>query len=389
MERLNQTLSGENNATFPLSLSPVNGSSATLFVSNDTSQRMAQELIAPSLLNAHQIPNSTAATMLDFITAEEVIHEGDPKAVLIAITIVYSLIFLVGLVGNIITCTVISRNKSMHTAINYYLFNLAITDMLILLSGMPFDLYNAWNPSHFPFGGLVCMLQALLAETSTNVTILTISSFTVERYIAICHPFRQQAMSKLSRAIKFIVGIWLFAFAAALPQACQFSVADINGDVLCIIKNRSISYAFTTSSLIFFVAPMTLICVLYVLIGLKLRQSSLLMSKFSHRAPVRQPPRNNSSSCHSSFNQTESRGRERGDSTSTATTTYAPQKPNTTPKKSQRRIIKMLSEFCFVVKVSSCVVIAVGSIKCGLGPIKKWWWWWLQFNCRDIRMAMN
>lgn len=59
-----------------------------------------------------------------------------------------------------------------------------------LISGMPMELYNIWFPSAFPFSEIVCVLQGLFSETSTNATILTITSFTCERYIAICHPFR-------------------------------------------------------------------------------------------------------------------------------------------------------------------------------------------------------
>lgn len=37
-----------------------------------------------------------------------------------------------------------------------------------------------------------------------------------------------------------------------------------------------VEHAFEVSSFLFFVGPMTLICVLYVLIGIKLRKSKLL-----------------------------------------------------------------------------------------------------------------
>lgn len=62
--------------------------------------------------------------------------EPEPLSVLILVTICYFCIFVAGLLGNVITCTVISRNKSMHTATNYYLFNLAISDLILLLSGI-------------------------------------------------------------------------------------------------------------------------------------------------------------------------------------------------------------------------------------------------------------
>lgn len=61
--------------------------------------------------------------------------DAEPLFVLISVTICYLFIFVAGVLGNVITCTVISRNKSMHTATNYYLFNLAISDLILLLSG--------------------------------------------------------------------------------------------------------------------------------------------------------------------------------------------------------------------------------------------------------------
>lgn len=51
---------------------------------------------------------------------------------------VYGLIFISGTVGNICTCIVIVRNSYMQTATNYYLFSLAISDVLILILGKNF-----------------------------------------------------------------------------------------------------------------------------------------------------------------------------------------------------------------------------------------------------------
>lgn len=53
----------------------------------------------------------------------------------IGLTFLYSLIFVTGVVGNMCTCFVISRNKKMHTATNYYLFSLAISDVVTLILG--------------------------------------------------------------------------------------------------------------------------------------------------------------------------------------------------------------------------------------------------------------
>ena len=50
-------------------------------------------------------------------------------------TILYVLMFVTGVTGNFAVCIVIVRNKTMHTATNYYLFSLAISDLIILLLG--------------------------------------------------------------------------------------------------------------------------------------------------------------------------------------------------------------------------------------------------------------
>ena len=54
---------------------------------------------------------------------------------LIPITLLYMLIFLSGVIGNVAVCLVIIKNKSMHTATNYYLFSLAVSDLMILVLG--------------------------------------------------------------------------------------------------------------------------------------------------------------------------------------------------------------------------------------------------------------
>ncbi|XP_046735582.1 pyrokinin-1 receptor-like [Diprion similis] len=208
----------------------------------------------------------------------------DPLYIVIPITIIYVTIFLTGVVGNISTCVVIARNKSMHTATNYYLFSLAISDLLLLVSGLPPEMYYIWSQFPYVFGEIFCAIQSFAAETSANATVLTITAFTVERYVAICHPFVSHTMSKLSRAVKFVVAIWLFALGLAVPQAIQFGIVygeDENGTTVeetarCTVKWVILEHAFEISTMLFFVVPMTIITVLYVLIGVKLRRSRLL-----------------------------------------------------------------------------------------------------------------
>lgn len=199
----------------------------------------------------------------------------DSIYVVISMTVVYLIIFITGTFGNVSTCIVISKNKTMHTATNFYLFSLAISDLLLLLMGLPPEIYSFWSRYPYIFGNTFCFMRGLFAEISGNATVLTITAFTVERYLAICHPFLSHTMSKLSRAVKFIIFIWTLSICFAIPQAMPLKVV---GDCpRCIVVNdKVIDHAFEISTLLFFVAPMTIIIILYVLIGSKLHSSRII-----------------------------------------------------------------------------------------------------------------
>lgn len=63
----------------------------------------------------------------------------------------------------------------------------------------------------------------------------------------------------------------------SFKQALQFGViTDENNIDHCSIKRVIVEHSFELSTLLFFLTPMTLITVLYILIGLKLRTSGLM-----------------------------------------------------------------------------------------------------------------
>ncbi|KAI8772831.1 neuromedin-U receptor 1, partial [Biomphalaria glabrata] len=51
----------------------------------------------------------------------------------VLLIVIYSVVFVTGIVGNVCTCVVIAKNAYMRTATNYYLFSLAMSDIFTLL----------------------------------------------------------------------------------------------------------------------------------------------------------------------------------------------------------------------------------------------------------------
>ncbi|KAF7492682.1 Neuromedin-U receptor 2 [Sarcoptes scabiei] len=213
----------------------------------------------------------------------------DPLGTVIPMSMLYVILLFTGIIGNVCTCIVIARNRYMHTATNFYLFSLAISDLLLLILGLPQELFMLWQKYPYVFGEFICVVRGLSSETSTNASILTITSFTIERYVAICHPLKSHTMSQLPRAIKIILVIWAVSAFCALPVAWQFGIIFLinkssstslrNISRQCGIKNVYFEYGFETAAIVFFLMPITLITVLYVLIGINLRKSARQISK--------------------------------------------------------------------------------------------------------------
>ncbi|KAK3098002.1 hypothetical protein FSP39_015216 [Pinctada imbricata] len=237
--------------------------------------------------------NSSEHHMQNYSEIEDLLlHMGQKRRDMVSTTIlllVYSLIFFTGTVGNICTCIVIVKNKYMHTATNFYLFSLAISDVLILLFGLPFEAYSIWEAYPYRFGEFFCIFKAFLTETTSYASIITITAFTIERYIAICFPLKSHRITDLRRSAKIIMFIWAFAAACALPypihtRTFYFLInpetdKPVKDSFMCNIPKHwhsRMRYMFQVSTFIFFVLPMTVIIVLYVLIVIALRKTTLV-----------------------------------------------------------------------------------------------------------------
>ena len=122
-----------------------------------------------------------------------------------------SIIFVVGFVGNIMVVVVVLRTRCMHTPTNCYLVSLAIADILALVSGTIPTIVEYWLRIDECFLGSVgCVLMVFTQYLGVNASSLSITAFTIERYIAICHPMRAQTMCTVRRGKRIIAGIWIF-----------------------------------------------------------------------------------------------------------------------------------------------------------------------------------
>ncbi|XP_004697156.2 neuromedin-U receptor 2 [Echinops telfairi] len=202
------------------------------------------------------------------------------------VTVVYALIFAVGVVGNLLVCVVILRHQAMKTPTNYYLFSLAVSDLLVLLLGMPLEVYEMWHNYPFLFGPVGCYFKTALFETVCFASILSVTTVSVERYVAILHPFRAKLESTRRRALRILAVVWGFSVLFSVPNTSIHGIkfqyfpngSLVPGSATCTVIKPLWIYNFIiqVTSFLFYILPMTVISVLYYLMGLRLKKDQFL-----------------------------------------------------------------------------------------------------------------
>ncbi|VTJ51558.1 Hypothetical predicted protein [Marmota monax] len=202
------------------------------------------------------------------------------------LAVVYVLVFVVGVVGNLLVCLLILRDQAMKTPKNYYLFSLAVCDLLVLLLGMPLQVYEMWSYSPFLLWHLGCYFKTALFETVCSASVLSITAVSVERYLGILHPFYAQRKSTCRRARSILGLIWGFSLIFSVLSTIIYgfrvpyipSETWVPGSATCtVIEPMWIYNVFIqVTSFLFYVLPMMLISVLYYLMGLRLKKNKFL-----------------------------------------------------------------------------------------------------------------
>ncbi|GBP75492.1 Pyrokinin-1 receptor [Eumeta japonica] len=125
---------------------------------------------------------------------------------------VLSVIFVASVIGNALTTTVICSDRSMRTVTNYYIFNLAVSDLIVTFSILVelYYRYYEWNVYNTATS-LMCKVQYFAVGLFWNNSTLTVTALAVERYLAIWYPLLVSSKPAWKRVLKIIVLLWIIA----------------------------------------------------------------------------------------------------------------------------------------------------------------------------------
>ena len=128
--------------------------------------------------------------------------------------VIYTTIFVLGIIGNVLVCFVVMRNKAMQTVTNFFITNLALADILLCALAVPFTpLYTFLQD--WIFGQVLCHLVTYAQGVSVYISTLTLMSIAIDRFFVIIYPFKPRM--KITTCFCIITSIWIFALLVTLP----------------------------------------------------------------------------------------------------------------------------------------------------------------------------
>lgn len=204
-------------------------------------------------------------------------------ALKIVFTLLYSVVGIVGLLGNSLVIYVVLRYSNMQTVTNMYILNLAIADECFLI-GIPF-LIATMNISQWPFGTIMCkayMVSTSITQFSSSIFLLVMST---DRYIAICHhvsspKYRTPTVSRIVAA-----AAWVTSALIMLPIIMYATTVEVRkGTYTCHISWPQDGHTGAVSFIIYsatlgFAIPLCFIMTFYCLVIRKLRSLSKKTNK--------------------------------------------------------------------------------------------------------------
>ncbi|KAG0713585.1 Cholecystokinin receptor [Chionoecetes opilio] len=140
----------------------------------------------------------------------------------------FSLIFVVGVVGNVLVVVTLLHHHNLRSLTNVFLLNLAVSDLLLGVFCMPFTLIGSLLQD-FVFGALMCRLIPYMQAVSVSVSVWTLVAISLERFYAICQPLRSRRWQTPSHAYRVIAGVWVASLLLMTPIAALSTLMPVRG----------------------------------------------------------------------------------------------------------------------------------------------------------------
>ena len=177
------------------------------------------------------------------------------------------LMMVTGISGNITVLIIIAKEKQLRSqVINWFLFSLAISDVLVCLITLPFRVSESFHNQKSCFSINACYIfiyTDIIANVSSTICVVYIS---INRYVAVSHPLTHSSYISVPRTVCMIVFCWCCSVGISIIPTVNWKT----GRSSIMFTYRVCSTSSTTAANIVLplltMTPLLAIGVLYLLI---------------------------------------------------------------------------------------------------------------------------
>ncbi|XP_022050768.1 D(3) dopamine receptor [Acanthochromis polyacanthus] len=179
----------------------------------------------------------------------------------------YSLLILAIVFGNVLVCLAVLRERSLQTTTNYLVVSLAVADLLVASLVMPWAVYLEVVGGAWLFSRLYCNIFVTLDVMMCTASILNLCAISIDRYTAVVMPVLYNTTHRSrKRVFAMIATVWVLAFAVSCPLLFGFNTTD--DPMVCSISNPDF---VIYSSVVSFYLPFIVTLLVYIRIYVFLR----------------------------------------------------------------------------------------------------------------------
>ncbi|KPP63624.1 putative G-protein coupled receptor 19 [Scleropages formosus] len=176
------------------------------------------------------------------------------------LSLVFSILWMVSVLGNALVCLVIHRSRRTQSTTNYFVVSMACADLLLSAGCAPFVLLQVTS-AQWVLNNMTCKVVRYIQHLSPGVQVYVLLSICVDRFYTIVYPLSFKVSRE--KAKKMILASW--AFNAAFVSPCFFFYSSSH-DALCnfFLPDTWEGIAYGAMHLLAgFLVPMVLILLFY------------------------------------------------------------------------------------------------------------------------------
>nr|XP_033783685.1 alpha-1B adrenergic receptor [Geotrypetes seraphini] len=180
------------------------------------------------------------------------------RAVTVGIILGAFIVFAV--VGNILVILSVACHRHLRTPTNYFIVNLAIADLLLSLTVLPFSATREIL-NHWVLGRIFCDLWAAVDVLCCTASIISLCVISIDRYIGVRYSLRYPTIVTRKKALLALLAVWIFSMVISIGPLLGWKEPAPSDDKVCIITEELFYVIF--SSLCSFYIPLTVLLVMY------------------------------------------------------------------------------------------------------------------------------